>query len=87
MITVEGLGNLRDGMHPVQMAIASAHGSQCGFCTLGFVMSMYALLLDSRSSKSSKSNESNKHSDSRSSSRSSKTTRVNAHSINSKSTK
>ena len=35
-------------MHPVQMAIASAHGSQCGFCTPGFVMSMYALLLNSR---------------------------------------
>ena len=42
VITVEGLGNARDGMHPVQMAIASAHGSQCGFCTPGFVMSMYA---------------------------------------------
>lgn len=53
VITVEGLGNARDGMHPVQMAIASAHGSQCGFCTPGFVMSMYALLLNSRN----KSNE------------------------------
>ena len=49
VITIEGLGNARDGMHPVQMAIARAHGSQCGFCTPGFVMSMYALLLCSRS--------------------------------------
>jgi len=58
VITVEGLGNLRDGMHPVQMAIASVHGSQCGFCTPGFVMSMYALLLNARSSKSSNSGSS-----------------------------
>ena len=27
-----------------QESIASSHGSQCGFCTPGFVMSMYALL-------------------------------------------
>ena len=49
VITIEGLGNARDGLHPVQMAIANAHGSQCGFCTPGFVMSMYALLLNARS--------------------------------------
>src|SRR5436190_17014537 len=30
--------------HPVQERIAKAHGSQCGFCTPGIVMSMYTLL-------------------------------------------
>ena len=31
-------------MHAVQERIAKAHGSQCGFCTPGIVMSMYTLL-------------------------------------------
>ena len=44
VVTVEGLGTKRGGLHPVQKALAHAHGSQCGFCTPGFVMSMYALL-------------------------------------------
>eukprot|EP00873_Tetraselmis_striata_P035166 jgi/Tetstr1/455430/TSEL_042261.t1 len=44
VVTVEGIGNPRDGLHPVQERLAKAHGSQCGFCTPGFVMSMYALL-------------------------------------------
>ncbi|MEW5318751.1 MAG: hypothetical protein WDW38_009946 [Sanguina aurantia] len=44
VITVEGLGNSRDGLHPVQARLAASHGSQCGFCTPGFVMSMYSLL-------------------------------------------
>lgn len=39
-----GIGNVRNGLHPVQERLAKAHGSQCGFCTPGFVMSMYALL-------------------------------------------
>ena len=41
--TVEGIGNI-DSLHPVQERIAKAHGSQCGYCTPGFVMSMYSLL-------------------------------------------
>lgn len=44
VVTVEGVGNPRDGLHPVQERLARAHGSQCGFCTPGFVMSMLALL-------------------------------------------
>ena len=44
VVTVEGLGTRRGGLHPVQAALAHAHGSQCGYCTPGFVMSMYALL-------------------------------------------
>jgi xanthine dehydrogenase/oxidase len=31
----------------VQQRLAEAHGSQCGFCTPGFVMSMYSLLRSS----------------------------------------
>ncbi|XP_023692582.2 aldehyde oxidase 6 isoform X1 [Paramormyrops kingsleyae] len=42
--TTEGLGSCRTRIHAVQERIAKAHGSQCGFCTPGMVMSMYALL-------------------------------------------
>ncbi|XP_032515070.2 xanthine dehydrogenase-like [Danaus plexippus] len=42
--TVEGIGNAQDKLHPIQERIAKSHGSQCGFCTPGIVMSMYALL-------------------------------------------
>ncbi|MET1112911.1 MAG: xanthine dehydrogenase small subunit [Allosphingosinicella sp.] len=35
--TVESLG----GTHPVQRELVERHGSQCGFCTPGFVMSLY----------------------------------------------
>ncbi|KAH0900779.1 hypothetical protein HID58_040282 [Brassica napus] len=54
VITIEGLGHRKLGLHPLQESLASAHGSQCGFCTPGFIMSMYALL---RSSKNSPSEE------------------------------
>ncbi|KAJ2900376.1 hypothetical protein IWW38_000543 [Coemansia aciculifera] len=43
VITVEGLGTSARP-HPVQERIALLHGSQCGFCTPGFVMSLYTLL-------------------------------------------
>ncbi|XP_052058893.1 xanthine dehydrogenase/oxidase-like isoform X1 [Mytilus californianus] len=42
--TVEGIGSIQNGLHPVQERIAKSHGSQCGFCTPGIVMSMYTLL-------------------------------------------
>ncbi|XP_055644800.1 xanthine dehydrogenase isoform X2 [Toxorhynchites rutilus septentrionalis] len=45
--TVEGIGSTRTRLHPVQERIAKAHGSQCGFCTPGIVMSMYSLLRSS----------------------------------------
>jgi xanthine dehydrogenase small subunit len=38
--TVEGLTGPKGEMHPVQAAMVEKHGSQCGFCTPGFVMSM-----------------------------------------------
>ncbi|MBL8385311.1 MAG: xanthine dehydrogenase small subunit [Burkholderiales bacterium] len=42
VFTVEGLGG--DARpHPVQQALVDCHGSQCGFCTPGFVMSLLAL--------------------------------------------
>ncbi|KAI5799964.1 Molybdopterin-binding domain of aldehyde dehydrogenase-domain-containing protein [Geopyxis carbonaria] len=43
VITVEGIGNTTKP-HPVQERIARMHGSQCGFCTPGIVMSLYALV-------------------------------------------
>lgn len=42
VITVEGLGNSAN-LHYVQEAMVELHASQCGFCTPGFVMSMFAL--------------------------------------------
>ena len=41
--TVEDLQDAQGGLHPVQQALLEHHGSQCGFCTPGFVMSMFAL--------------------------------------------
>ncbi|AKS45111.1 xanthine dehydrogenase small subunit [Octadecabacter temperatus] len=38
--TVEGLASPDGTLHPVQQAMIDNHGSQCGFCTPGFVMSM-----------------------------------------------
>ena len=43
--TVEGLRGRDGGLHPVQQAMVDTHGSQCGFCTPGFVMSLYAAYL------------------------------------------
>jgi len=43
LMTVEGLA--RDGqLHPIQQAFMEEHGLQCGFCTPGFLMSVYELL-------------------------------------------
>ncbi|KAF2258606.1 xanthine dehydrogenase/oxidase [Lojkania enalia] len=43
VITVEGIGSVKRP-HPAQERIAKGNGSQCGFCTPGIVMSLYALL-------------------------------------------
>ncbi|KAM1168456.1 hypothetical protein ACFX19_030888 [Malus domestica] len=48
VITVEGLGSHKKGLHPIQESLARSHGSQCGFCTPGFIMSIYALLRSSQ---------------------------------------
>ncbi|MBC7204135.1 MAG: xanthine dehydrogenase small subunit, partial [Pusillimonas sp.] len=41
--TVEGLAADGAPLHPVQQAMVDYHGSQCGFCTPGFIMSMYTM--------------------------------------------
>ena len=43
LITVEDLRQADGTLHPVQEAMVECHGSQCGFCTPGFVMSLWAL--------------------------------------------
>ncbi|MDK3074461.1 xanthine dehydrogenase small subunit [Sedimentitalea sp. JM2-8] len=43
VVTVEHLSGPDGRLHPVQQAMVEHHGSQCGFCTPGFVMSLYAL--------------------------------------------
>lgn len=42
LITVEDLRDPSGALHPVQHAMAYCNGSQCGFCTPGFVMSLFA---------------------------------------------
>lgn len=44
--TIEGIGSTRTGLHPVQQRMAELHAAQCGFCTPGIVMAMYALFLN-----------------------------------------
>lgn len=45
LVTVESLSAPEEGLHPVQQAMVDHHASQCGFCTPGFVMSLFALYL------------------------------------------
>ena len=44
VFTVEGVATGEE-LHPVQQALVEQHGSQCGFCTPGFVMSLFATAL------------------------------------------
>ncbi|RVP27504.1 xanthine dehydrogenase small subunit [Sinorhizobium meliloti] len=43
VVTVESLAQPNGPLHPVQQAMVDTHASQCGFCTPGFVMSLYGL--------------------------------------------
>lgn len=43
VVTIEHLRGADGALHPVQQAMVDMHGSQCGFCTPGIVMSLYAL--------------------------------------------
>uniref|UniRef100_A0A0N5AMQ3 xanthine dehydrogenase n=1 Tax=Syphacia muris TaxID=451379 RepID=A0A0N5AMQ3_9BILA len=41
--SIEGIGNAKN-LHPIQERLSAAHGTQCGYCTPGFVMAMYSHL-------------------------------------------
>ena len=43
VVTVDDLAQPGGRLHPVQRALVDAHASQCGFCTPGFVMSLFTL--------------------------------------------
>jgi xanthine dehydrogenase small subunit len=45
LVTVESLQQPSGALHPVQQSLIDHHASQCGFCTPGFVMSLFALYL------------------------------------------
>jgi xanthine dehydrogenase small subunit len=45
LLSVESLQAPDGALHPVQQAMVDCHASQCGFCTPGFVMSLFALYL------------------------------------------
>ena len=42
--TTEGIGSVQRGLDPTQYCIAAHNGTQCGFCTPGFVMNAHAFL-------------------------------------------
>ncbi len=45
LFSVEDLQQSDGTLHPVQQAMVECHGSQCGFCTPGFVMSLWSMYL------------------------------------------
>lgn len=45
VVTVEGVAGPGGALHPCQQAMVDCHGSQCGFCTPGFIMSLYGAYL------------------------------------------
>jgi len=49
LFTVEDLQGADGSLHPVQQALVECHGSQCGFCTPGFAMSLWGMYLKQES--------------------------------------
>jgi xanthine dehydrogenase small subunit len=48
VVTIEHLRGQDGGLHPVQKAMVEHHGAQCGFCTPGIVMALYALWMEEK---------------------------------------
>ncbi|VFR02987.1 unnamed protein product [Cuscuta campestris] len=44
--TSEGIGNIKNGFHPIHQRFAGFHASQCGFCTPGICVSLFTALLN-----------------------------------------
>lgn len=44
--TTEGLGNSKDGFHPIHQRMAGFHASQCGFCTPGMSVSLFSAIVN-----------------------------------------
>jgi xanthine dehydrogenase small subunit len=51
LVTVESLA--RESLHAVQQAMVTCHGSQCGYCTPGFVMSLYGRAIGAKGTDAS----------------------------------
>ena len=49
LLVVEDLVNENGDLHPVQKTMVNNHGSQCGFCTPGFVMSLFSMYKNNNS--------------------------------------
>ena len=49
LLIVEDLVSTNGNLHPVQDAMVKFHGSQCGFCTPGFVMSLFSMFKNNKS--------------------------------------
>ena len=48
LMTVEGVAESMDNLHPIQQAFWEAHGLQCGFCTPGFLMTLVPFLAENQ---------------------------------------
>ncbi|CBI24416.3 unnamed protein product, partial [Vitis vinifera] len=46
--TTEGLGNIKNGFHPIHERFSGFHASQCGFCTPGMCMSFFSALVNAQ---------------------------------------
>jgi len=54
LFTVEDLQQADGSLHPVQQALVECHGSQCGFCTPGFAMSLWGMYLKQEGQQASR---------------------------------